>query len=37
MVRPYVRSIVERFRSHTAVMSQNEIHSSARLRTMGQI
>jgi flagellar biosynthesis protein FlhA len=37
MVRPYVRSIVERFRSHTAVMSQNEIHSSVRLRTMGQI
>jgi flagellar biosynthesis protein FlhA len=37
MVRPYVRSIVERFRAHTAVLSQNEIHTSVRLRTMGQI
>ncbi|MEQ1863171.1 MAG: flagellar biosynthesis protein FlhA [Micropepsaceae bacterium] len=37
VVRPYVRSIVERFRSQTFVMSQNEIHPSARLRTLGQI
>jgi flagellar biosynthesis protein FlhA len=36
-VRPYVRSIVERFRPQTVVMSQNEIHPSARLRTLGQI
>jgi len=37
MIRPYVRSIVERFRAQTPVMSQNEIHPSVRLRTMGQI
>ncbi len=36
-VRPYVRSIIERFRPQTFVMSQNEIHPSARLRTLGQI
>jgi flagellar biosynthesis protein FlhA len=36
-VRPYVRSIVERFRGQTPVMSQNEIHPRARLRTVGQI
>jgi flagellar biosynthesis protein FlhA len=37
LIRPYVRSIIERFRPQTAVMSQNEIHPSIRLRTMGQI
>jgi flagellar biosynthesis protein FlhA len=37
MIRPYVRSIVERFRPQTPVISQNEIHRSVRLRTMGQI
>jgi flagellar biosynthesis protein FlhA len=36
-IRPYVRSIVERFRPATAVMSQNEIHPKARLKTLGQI
>ncbi len=36
-IRPYVRSIVERFRPTTVVMSQNEIHPKARLRTLGQI
>lgn len=36
-IRPYVRSIVERFRPSTVVMSQNEIHPAARLRTLGQI
>ncbi|MEI9989996.1 MAG: flagellar biosynthesis protein FlhA [Rhizomicrobium sp.] len=36
-VRPFVRSIVERFRSQTVVMSQNEIHASVKLRTMGQV
>ncbi|HXR94702.1 MAG TPA: flagellar biosynthesis protein FlhA [Rhizomicrobium sp.] len=36
-VRPFLRSIVERFRSQTVVMSQNEIHASVRLRTLGQI
>jgi flagellar biosynthesis protein FlhA len=36
-VRPYVRSIIERFRGQTTVMSQNEIHPKARLKTVGQI
>lgn len=36
-IRPYVRSIIERFRPHTAVISQNEIHPRARIRTLGQI
>ncbi len=36
-VRPYVRSIVERFRPMTAVLSQNEIHPKARLKTLGQL
>ncbi|EME71144.1 flagellar biosynthesis protein FlhA [Paramagnetospirillum caucaseum] len=37
MVRPYVRSIVERFRPMTVVMSQSEIHPKARIKTLGQI
>ena len=36
-VRPYVRSIVERFRPQTFVMSQSEIHPRAKLRTVGTI
>ncbi len=36
-VRPYVRSIVDRFRPMTVVMSQNEIHPKAKIRTVGQI
>ena len=36
-IRPFVRSIVERFRPLTVVMSQNEIHASIRLRTLGQV
>ena len=35
--RHYVRSIIERFRAQTAVMSQNEIHPKARLKTIGNI
>ena len=31
--RPFVRSIVERFRPQTVVLSQNEIHPSAKIRT----
>jgi flagellar biosynthesis protein FlhA len=37
VVRPYVRSIIERFRPATIVVSQNEIHPKARLKTLGQI
>lgn len=36
-IRPYVRSIIERFRPQTVVMSQNEIHPRARIRTLGQV
>ncbi|SNY91110.1 flagellar biosynthesis protein FlhA [Cohaesibacter sp. ES.047] len=35
--RPYVRSIVERFRAHTTVLSQSEIHTRIRLKTVGSI
>jgi flagellar biosynthesis protein FlhA len=37
VVRPYVRSVVERFRPATVVLSQNEIHAKARIRTLGQV
>jgi flagellar biosynthesis protein FlhA len=36
-IRPYVRSIVERFRPTTVVMSQNEIHPKVKIKTLGQI
>ena len=36
-IRPYVRSIRERFRGQTPVMSQNEVHPRARLKTVGSI
>jgi flagellar biosynthesis protein FlhA len=37
LVRPYIRSIVERFRGQTVVLSQNEIHPKARLKTVASI
>ena len=36
-VRPFVRSVIERFRPATVVMSQAEIHPKARIRTLGQV
>lgn len=36
-IRPYVRSVIERFRPQTMVMSQNEIHSKAKIKTLGQV
>lgn len=36
-IRPFVRSIVERFRPSTIVMSQNEIHPKAKIKTLGQV
>lgn len=36
-LRPYVRAIIERFRPSTVVLSQNEIHPRARLKTLGQV
>lgn len=35
-IRPFVRSIIERFRGQTVVMSQNEVHPRARLKTVGR-
>ncbi|MBS1165586.1 MAG: flhA [Proteobacteria bacterium] len=37
MNRPFVRSIVERFRAHTTVMSQAEVHPKVRLKTISSI
>ena len=36
-VRPFVRSIIERVRPTTVVLSQNEIHPKAKIRTLGQV
>ncbi|MGL5784389.1 MAG: flagellar biosynthesis protein FlhA [Alphaproteobacteria bacterium] len=36
-LRPYVRSIVERFRPLTPVISQHEIHPKIKLKTIGEI
>ncbi len=36
-IRPFVRGIVERFRSQTPVLSQAEIHSRVRLKTVGGV
>ncbi|HEY0570866.1 MAG TPA: flagellar biosynthesis protein FlhA [Enterovirga sp.] len=35
--RPYVRSIIERFRRETPVLSQGEIHPRVRLKTVGSV
>ena len=35
--RPFVRSIVERFRAHTTVMSQGEVHPRMKLKTISSI
>ncbi len=36
-IRPYVRSIIERFRPSTVVLSQNEIFTKVKIKTLGQI
>jgi len=36
-VRPYARSLIERFRAQTTVLSQNEIHPKIRIRTLGVV
>ena len=36
-IRPYVRSIIERFRPATVVLSQNEIHPKIKIKTLGSI
>jgi flagellar biosynthesis protein FlhA len=37
LARPFVRSIVERFRPQTSVLSQSEIHPRVRLKTVGNV
>jgi flagellar biosynthesis protein FlhA len=37
LVRPFVRSILERSRSSTVIMAQTEVHAKARLRNLGQV
>lgn len=37
MIRPYVRSVIERFRPSTPVLSQNEIYAKAKIKTLAQI
>ncbi|MFQ5764696.1 MAG: flagellar biosynthesis protein FlhA [Rhodospirillales bacterium] len=36
-IRPFVRSVIERFRPMTVVMSQNEIHPKVKIKTVGSI
>jgi flagellar biosynthesis protein FlhA len=36
-IRPFVRSVIERFRPVTIVMSQNEVHPKAKIKTLGQV
>jgi flagellar biosynthesis protein FlhA len=36
-IRPFVRSLIERFRPSTVVLSQGEVHAKVRLKAMGQI
>ncbi|PSJ41967.1 flagellar biosynthesis protein FlhA [Allosphingosinicella deserti] len=35
VIRPFVRSIIERVRPATVVLSQNEIHARSRIRSLG--
>ena len=34
---PVIGRIIERFRPNTVVLSQNEIHPKARIKTLGQL
>jgi flagellar biosynthesis protein FlhA len=36
-IRPFVRSIIERFRPATMVLSQNEVHPRVKIKTLTQI
>jgi flagellar biosynthesis protein FlhA len=36
-LRSYIRAIIERFRASIVVLSQNEIHPKAKIKTIGQI
>ncbi|MGH6662197.1 MAG: flagellar biosynthesis protein FlhA [Rhodospirillales bacterium] len=36
-IRPFVRSIIERFRPMTVVMSQSEVHPKVKIKTVGHV
>jgi len=36
-IRPFVRSLIERFRPSTMVLGQAEVHAKVRLKAMGQV
>jgi len=36
-IRPFVRSVIERFRPMTVVMSQNEVHPKVKIKTVGHV
>ena len=36
-IRPFVRSLIERFRPSTAVLGQGEVHAKVRLKAMGTV
>ncbi len=36
-IRPFVRSLIERFRPATSVLGQAEVHAKVRLKAMGQV
>jgi flagellar biosynthesis protein FlhA len=36
-IRPYMRTVIERFRPQTPILSQNEIHAKAQIKTYGSI
>ena len=36
-IRPYVRSVVERFRPATVVLSQSEVHPKVKIKTLGSV
>jgi len=36
-IRPFVRSLIERFRPSTVVLGQGEVHAKVRLKAMGQV
>lgn len=37
LIRPFVRMVAERFRPLTVVMSQNEVHSRVKIKTVGVV
>jgi flagellar biosynthesis protein FlhA len=36
-IRPYVRAVIERFRSQTPVLSQNEVYPKVKIKAVGEV